>query len=223
MQLICDLHVHTNASADGHCPVEKVLETAKASGLDAVAVTDHDTTVSALKALSLESEIIVIPGIEVSTKDGHVLILGTTKEYEAGKPTDETITEAQADGCVVIIPHPYHLFRHATGLRNKKALRMADALEVYNSRYYIGTSNLEAKHAAKRLGKAITAGSDAHDCEYVGYGKNIIEAEERTADSILSALKAGRITAECKKTPVSTYLRQSKNNVMRKIKRRLKL
>ncbi|HJJ91962.1 MAG TPA: PHP domain-containing protein, partial [Methanocorpusculum sp.] len=52
MQLICDLHVHTNASADGHCPVEKVLERAKAAGLDAVAVTDHDTTVSALKALS---------------------------------------------------------------------------------------------------------------------------------------------------------------------------
>lgn len=223
MQLICDLHVHTNASADGHCPVEKVLEAAKASGLDAVAVTDHDTTVSALKALSLESEIIVIPGIEVSTKDGHVLILGTTKEYEAGKPADETITEAQADGCVVIIPHPYHLFRHATGLRNKKALRMADAFEVYNSRYYIGISNLEAKHAAKRLGKAITAGSDAHDCEYVGYGINVIEAEERTADALLSALKAGRITAECRKTPVSTYLRQSKNNVMRKIKRRLKL
>ncbi|HJJ77759.1 MAG TPA: PHP domain-containing protein, partial [Methanocorpusculum sp.] len=153
MQLICDLHVHTNASADGHCPVEKVLERTKAAGLDAVAVTDHDTTVSALKALSLESEVIVIPGIEVSTKDGHVLILGTTKEYEAGKPADETIAEAQADGCVTVIPHPYHLFRHATGLRNKKALKMADAFEVYNSRYYIGVSNLEAKHAAKRLGK----------------------------------------------------------------------
>ena len=110
MHLICDLHVHTNASADGHCPVEKVLERAKAAGLDAVAVTDHDTTVSALKALSLESEVIVIPGIEVSTKDGHVLILGTTKEYEAGKPADETIAEAHADGCVTVIPHPYHLF-----------------------------------------------------------------------------------------------------------------
>ena len=61
MHLICDLHVHTNASADGHCPVEKVLERAKAAGLDAVAVTDHDTTVSALKALSLESEVIMIP------------------------------------------------------------------------------------------------------------------------------------------------------------------
>ena len=100
---------------------------------------------------------------------------------------------------------------------------MADAFEVYNSRYYIGISNLEAKHAAKRLGKAVTAGSDAHDCDYVGYGINIIDAEEKTAESILSALKAGKITAECKKTPVSTYLRQSKNNVMRKIKRRLKL
>ncbi len=221
VQLLCDLHIHTNASADGHCPVEKVIEAAKARGLDAVAVTDHDTTTGALQALSIDADIIIIPGIEVSTKDGHVLVLGTTKEYAAGKPARETIAEAKADGCLTIVPHPFHYFRHAVGLRNRRALREADALEAYNSRYYVGTANSKAARIARRYGKPITAGSDAHDCEYVGFGENIIDAEERTAEAILAAIKAGRITARCIKTPVSTYIRQSKNNVKRKIRSRL--
>ena len=217
----CDLHIHSNASADGHCPVEKILETAKARGLDAVAITDHDTTAGAVRALSLETGVLVIPGIEVSTKDGHVLVLGTTKEYDPGKPARETIAEAKADGCVTIIPHPYHYFRHAVGLRDRKALLEADAVEAYNSRYYIGTANSKAARIARRYKKPITAGSDAHDCEYVGFGENLIEAEERSVEAILAALKAGKITARCTKTPVSTYLRQSKNNGKRKIRRQL--
>ena len=219
--LRCDLHIHSNASADGHCPAEEILKTAKARGLDAVAITDHDTTAGALRALSLDTNILVIPGIEVSTKDGHVLVLGTTKEYAPGKDARETIAEAESDGCVTIIPHPFHYFRHAVGLRNKKALQMADGIEAYNSRYYVGTANRKAARIAKRYGKAITAGSDAHECAYVGFGENIIEAEERSVEAVLSALKAGRISARCTKTPVSTYIRQSKNNVKRKIKRRL--
>ena len=221
VQLRCDLHVHSNASADGHCPVEKILQEAVSRGLDAVAVTDHDTTVGAVKALALEADILVIPGIEVSTKDGHIVVLGTTKEYAPGKSASETIAEAHADGCVTTVPHPFHYFRHAVGLRNRKALKEADALEAYNSRYYVGTSNRKAARIAKRYGKPITAGSDAHDCEYVGFGENIIDAEEKTVEAVLAALKAGKVTARCTKTPVSTYLRQSKNNVKRKIRRQI--
>ena len=219
--LKCDLHVHSNASADGHCPVEKLLETAKARGLDAVAVTDHDTTAGALRALSCKTDILIIPGIEVSTKDGHILVLGTTKEYEPGKPARETIAEAKADGCITIVPHPFHYFRHAVGLRDRKALQEADAVEAYNSRYYVGTANSKAARVARRFGKPVVAGSDAHECAYVGFGENIIDAKERTVEAVLAALKAGKVSARCTKTPVSTYIRQSKNNVKRKIRKRV--
>ncbi len=217
----CDLHIHSNASADGHCPVEKILETAAARGLDAVAITDHDTTAGVRHALTLKTDILIIPGIEVSTKDGHVIVLGTTKEYAPGKSARETIAEAKADGCVTIVPHPYHYFRHAVGLRDKKALQEADAVEAYNSRYYVGTANSKAARIARRYGKPVAAGSDAHDCEYVGFGENLIDAEERTVESVLCALKAGKISARCTKTPVSTYISQSKNNVKRKIRCKL--
>lgn len=218
--LRCDLHIHTSASPDGHCPVSAVLDRAAACGLDAVAITDHDTTAAAIEAVSIPNPpVLVIPGIEVSTKDGHILVLGTCKQYERGKPAEETIAEAHADGCLVIMPHPFHRFRHAVGLVNPACLDLVDAIEAHNSRYYFAKSNKRGETAARSRGKPITAGSDAHECDYVGYGMNCIDAEERSVESILAAIRNGRITAECTQTPRSVYARESYHNVLRKIRK----
>ncbi|HJJ36477.1 MAG TPA: PHP domain-containing protein, partial [Methanocorpusculum sp.] len=223
-ELRCDLHIHTSASPDGHCPVESVIKTAAERGLDAVAITDHDTTASASKAAGLtDAPVLIIPGIEVSTADGHILVLGTTKEYAKGKPAEETIREAKADGCLVIMPHPFHKFRHAVGLANPDCMPLVDAIEAYNSRYYTKTSNERAASMARSLNKPITAGSDAHDCEFVGYGINIINAEEKSVNGILTAIRAGAIRAECIQTPPSVYTKESYHNVMRKVKKFLHL
>jgi predicted metal-dependent phosphoesterase TrpH len=50
-----DPHVHTAASYDSTAPVEAVLEHAREAGLDALAVTDHDTTASAVRSNSRTS------------------------------------------------------------------------------------------------------------------------------------------------------------------------
>ncbi len=216
----CDLHIHSDASADGHCPVEKIVAVAKSRGFNAIAITDHDTTKGAREALALKNPgILIIPGIEVSTRQGHILVLGTIKEYEAGKDACATIAEAKADGCLTIVPHPFHRWRHAVGLHSKAALKEADAIEAYNSRYYVGTANQKAARVARCHNKPITAGSDAHDCRFVGYGNNCIEVEEVSADAIFAAIRAGHIRASCKKTPIRTYTHQSWNNVMRKVRR----
>jgi len=212
------LHIHTAASPDGHSSVTEVIEKAKSLGFDAVAITDHDTTAGAREALSIEKPgIIIIPGIEVSTKSGHVLVLGTTKEYAKGKSAADTINEAKKDGCTVIIPHPYHRFRHAVGLVEDEALSLVDAIEAYNSRYYIPGANEKAIKKANKIKKPITAGSDAHEPDFIGYGINIIDSEEKTVDSILKAIREGKITATCIKTPSTVYARESAGNVKRRI------
>ena len=222
VSITCDLHVHTKASADGHCPIEDVLRQAEKAGLDAVAITDHDSVESAKKALTLKSSVLVIPGIEVSTKQGHVLLLGTTEEFPKGEDALETIRKGRDAGCLVIIAHPYHHFRHAVGLHSKQALIEADALEGYNSRYYTKGSNKKAVRTAKRLKKPVTAGSDAHECRFVGYGINVVEARERSVPAILDAIRAGSIESRCIKTPARTYTYQSYKNVVRKVKKVLR-
>lgn len=74
-----DLHVHSNAS-DGTFSPSQVVELAKNAGLDAFALTDHDTTAGIPEALEKgrDLNIEVIPGIEVSSSfDGtEIHILG---------------------------------------------------------------------------------------------------------------------------------------------------
>ncbi len=73
-----DLHAHTTAS-DGVCSPSEVVRLAKAAGLSAVAVTDHDTTAGLKEAeeAGLRLGIRVVPGAELSTaadgRDIHIL------------------------------------------------------------------------------------------------------------------------------------------------------
>lgn len=64
-----DLHVHTNESDGTYSPAE-VVKIAKASGLAAIAITDHDTHLGYREAVEAGKElgVEVIPGIEISTK-----------------------------------------------------------------------------------------------------------------------------------------------------------
>ena len=79
-----DLHVHSDAS-DGTFTPTQVVELAKNAGLDAIALTDHDTTAGVDEALEAAHHlnIEVIPGIEVSSSfDGteiHILGLLLTR------------------------------------------------------------------------------------------------------------------------------------------------
>ncbi len=75
-----DLHVHTTAS-DGRVSPQDILIQAKAAGLAALAITDHDTVDGLLsigKLIKQERSLEVIPGIEFSTNvpNHEVHILG---------------------------------------------------------------------------------------------------------------------------------------------------
>ena len=63
-----DLHVHSNAS-DGTDPPAEVMRRAALAGLDAVALTDHDTVAGHAQARqALRSPLILVPGMELSCR-----------------------------------------------------------------------------------------------------------------------------------------------------------
>jgi predicted metal-dependent phosphoesterase TrpH len=216
--LTCDLHVHTNHSKDGESSVEDILRAAEAAGLDAIAITDHDSIDGAKQALLIETTVLVIPGIEVTTKQGHLLVLGVTEVIPAGLDVLETVALARRMGALLILPHPYHVWRHGVARRKKAGMTAVDAVESFNSRYIVGSANRKAARMAVKLGKPCVAGSDAHNARFVGFGRTYVDAE-KNVPAILDAIRAGNVTCGGKKTPLRTYTHQSLNNTWRKISR----
>lgn len=216
--LTCDLHVHTNYSKDGESSVEEILRKAEEVGLDAIAITDHDSVEGAKYALAIPSTVLVIPGTEVSTKQGHLLVLGVTEIIPSGLDVVDTVHIARRMGALLILPHPYHIWRHGVARRKKAGMAVVDAVESFNSRYIVGSANNKAARIAKRLGKPCVGGSDAHNAKFVGFGRTYVDAE-KNVPAILDAIRAGKVSCGGKKTPLRTYTRQSLSNTWRKIKR----
>lgn len=78
-----DFHLHTNAS-DGKLSPKELINAAYKNGLDIIAITDHDTTLSVEEGIreGLDKNIRVIPGIELSTihNNESIHILGYFKD-----------------------------------------------------------------------------------------------------------------------------------------------
>ncbi|HVP25680.1 MAG TPA: PHP domain-containing protein [Methanomicrobiales archaeon] len=219
--LRCDLHVHTSFSRDGESSVGDVLARAKAARLDAIAITDHDSCEGIGVAERAGSGLVIIPGVEVSTKQGHLLVLGVREPLPAGLHVMETIRLARSRGAVTILPHPYHMWRHGVARRVPESIGAVDGIEVFNSRYIVGSANRKAARVSRKVRITPVGGSDAHNARFVGFGYTLIAAEPEVS-SILSAIRDGKTIAGGKMTPLRTYSRQSLRNALRRVRRRVR-
>jgi predicted metal-dependent phosphoesterase TrpH len=219
--LACDLHVHSSYSRDGESSVEEILLRAEKAGLDVIAITDHDTVEGVLYAQRCTTPLVVIPGIEISTRQGHLIALGITGPVPPGLDVLETVRIARSMGALVILPHPFHMWRHGVALKLQEALSAVDAVEVFNSRYIVGSANRKAVRVARKLGKPVVGGSDAHNARFVGFGRTYVDADRNVA-AVLAAIREGRTRVGGRMTPLQTYTRQSIRNTWKKFKRRVR-
>lgn len=147
---------HTHSIGDGqHGPktpdlVAAHLEAAIEAGLECIGVTDHDDLRPGLLAVDYAAKnnlpILVIPGMEITTEEGHLVGLGLEEPLPAWKMMTETVEAIRNQGAISILPHPFF-----PRLRERKDI---DAIERFNSRY--GDFDIQEN------GVAIIASSDAH-------------------------------------------------------------
>ena len=201
---LADLHMHTIYSYDGTASVSAVLKRAKQSGLDVIAITDHDEVKGAIEALGLAPKygIEVIPGIEVTTADGDLLALNVTQNIERGLPLVDTVLRVAALGGFCIAPHPMagglgmkSLNAHTIiqSLHNPIVAKTLIGIETYNATAIDRVSNHRAHILCKRLGLAKLGNSDAHIVETIALG--MTEFPGHTATDLIEAIR-------CRKTVV---------------------
>jgi predicted metal-dependent phosphoesterase TrpH len=189
-----DFHIHTVYSADSLIQPKALVDMLVAhSFIKIAAVTDHDSVRGCRATVELASaypDILIIPGCEISTPQGDMLVLGT---YELPpKPwTPENVADyAKSIDGVSIVAHPYRTYGMGDYARNLKV----DAIEVLNG----GTSkegNAQAKELAKSMGLPGTAGSDAHQMSELFAFHAQVEAA-LNVDSVLAAIKKGKVSAK---------------------------
>lgn len=223
LSLTLDLHVHTNYSHDGGDSVEKIVDSAIAKNLDGIAICDHDTMNGSYAAQKYVADselgLIIIPGVEITTSKGHLIVLGMEEGIAKGLSPGETVRiarqkEKKNSTVVIIAPHPYHPFRHSIGDLCVHSELDIDAIEIFNSRYFSGVANEIARRKAARRNITAVAGSDAHSAECVGLVTVEVEIEQQSEqkmllDATLSGIKEGKVKIKsCEKTPFWTYFKQ---------------
>lgn len=141
--LFADLHTHSNLS-DGLVSAEKLVDQAIIIGLNALAVTDHDTLAGSDNAANYVSKnclpIEIIRGMEISSQDGHVLAYNIDVPIPSNLPLSETIREIHAQSGLVVIPHPHSKIINGVSLTKVQSIINSrepelylDGIEIYNA------------------------------------------------------------------------------------------
>jgi predicted metal-dependent phosphoesterase TrpH len=210
-----DLHVHTIYS-DGWGLVEEVLQTARARGLDGLAITDHETLWGYYKASSICGEMLVIPGFEVDTDAGHVLVLGLEQlpPPSARRIYERLVRWARGLGGVTVLAHPAaHRLRLDRWSRCKP-----DAVEVLNALYPLQRIFVSrGRRIAHGLKLPAVGGSDAHQAHNVGDAYTLVEVGNPTKNGVLEAIRTGSVTFEGSLSPRSPRLRRGLGYLIRRL------
>lgn len=204
---LADLHIHTTYSYDATSTVRAVLKyAAQRTPLDVIAITDHDEIRGALQALDLAPSygIEVIPEVEVTSAEGHILALFVTQKIPAGLSLEETVLRAVELGGVCVIPHPMTRGRmgvHPQAIR--RALGNPDVaaglvgVETFNAGLAGAQRDEQAMAECRKLPLAQVGCSDAHINWVIGMGA--------TAFPGRSALELRRALVTSQTQAIGTY------------------
>ena len=194
-----DLHVHTIYSYDALTTPKELVFYAKKRGLDGVAVTDHDRIDGALK-IAKETDFLVVPGIEISSLNGHIIGLNVNELVPARLSVDETLDRIHEAGGVAVACHPVTFFKES--LKGHISARF-DAVEVINaSAFPFNYSVRRSEEIASRLRIARVAGSDAHYGPEIGYAYTLVDAGSEV-DGVVNAIRKGLCSPHGRAIPLT--------------------
>ena len=186
--------------------VDELIEGSKSLGLDGICLTDHDSfwTYEEVQNLSTKHNFLVLPGCEINTESGHVLVFGL-RIYEFGMHKAEFLQAAieKAEGAM-IAAHPYRRRfleepAERPGVRDEMLERasgdgffqMCQGIEALNGRG-LTIQNEFSQELGGILSTNMTAGSDAHKIEQIGTVATEFQRPVSCLQDLIRELRGGR-------------------------------
>ena len=198
-----DVHAHSSFAGALSTPVDIPL-VARRRQLDFVAVTEHNAWfgggVARALGKALAPEVIVLPSEELTNRAYHLLAIGIERRVDPTLPLSAIADDVHAQGGVVVAAHPTRdTWPLLLGLASEKKL---DGAEVFHPTIFLregrAREHEEFLAEASRLSGAplpAFGSSDFHGGSSMGMCRTIVFARDRTAASILEAMKEGRVVA----------------------------
>jgi predicted metal-dependent phosphoesterase TrpH len=205
--MLIDLHTHSYPSSDdSFMSADELIEEARRLGLDGVCLTDHDAFWSGeeTRALSRRHDFLVLPGVELNTDSGHVLVFGLDR-YLFGMHKPAFLRQlVDQKGGVMIAAHPYRRrFLEEPGRKAESRGEMldraggdeffgyCDAIEGINGRGS-DQENWFSLELRDRLAMRSTGGSDAHRIGQIGTAATRFQARITGLPDLIEEIRLGR-------------------------------
>jgi predicted metal-dependent phosphoesterase TrpH len=180
------------------------------AGLDGVALTNHDYHTAFDPRVNRTQ---FIPGIEISTTMGHVVVIGPDPPARTahGELTpEEVVSLAHERDCAAIVAHP---FRRSSVRKSEADF---DAVEI-NGKH--PDHRERVRELSEALELPIVGGSDAHFPFEVGSVFTRVDAPRLTADAVVTAILEGRVEPSIREKQTDGVMRTAYRYVHRYVRR----
>jgi predicted metal-dependent phosphoesterase TrpH len=190
-----DHHVHTSRhSPDSDIRPDQLIASAKAAGLDAVVITEHDYQWESDELTELArqaGDLVVLSGAEISAREGHFLVYGLPNldGVPVGVPLRDLLAEVKRHGAAVVVAHPFRWGQEFDQIVDEHG-PVFEGIELVSNNVTPETRALTARLLARRP-MAATGSSDGHQPEVVGCYFTEFPGPVRTMADFVAALKRG--------------------------------
>lgn len=192
--LKADLHLHTAEDPLDHVryTAKELISKAADQGFDVIAITNHHrmTFNHDLSSYAQEKGILLIPGIEMTIKRRHVLVLNP--------PTHKTcsdflsLSKLRRPETLIIAPHPYFPGTYSLNGYLLRYLHLFDALEYCHFYSPMINFNQRAVELSRAFGFPLVGNSDAHFLSQLGTTYSLIYSE-KNLEAIFSAIRQNKV------------------------------
>ena len=197
-----DLHMHTTRhSPDSQMDPVALVRRAKKIGLDGVVITEHDWlwTEDELRELrTVEPDLIVLAGVEVSSREGHFLAYGVTNPFAIprGIAVADLCREVHRQGGVVVAAHPFRWGQKFDDILRTHQPKL-DGLELMTNNMDTDcrrrAAAIQREHRLAGLGS-----SDAHSEDVLGACYTYFDANIATMPDLIAAIRERKARAYCR-------------------------